>query len=417
MKKIAGRVFRWLAYSVLLLLGFEAVLYFCAPVYDFPEPTPFSGDKFFNPYDGLDSTGWRKCNFHFHIREWWGLTAGRNNTPAEFYRIYKKMLQYDAPQISNYQSISALFRDSAFYVPAYEHGFGVRKKHQMLIGAKEVLWMDYSLVQNLNHKQHILNLLRPQNGIVAIAHPDWEGGYSLHDMKYLSNYDMLEVLDNNWRSIPQWDAALSGGHLAWILADDDAHNIENPYQIQRCATYVYAPLLQKDSLIRSMKNGRAYGVEIYMGNNWSFEQKAGWARRIPKLRYVRMKGDTLKVSVSGEVFKVMFIGQDGKIRKSAYGNTGLWYRFTPDDTYIRTQITFIAHHKHPAIGQGDIFYLNPVIRYNGELPVNDLKAEVNWPRTWIFRFMTFGSLFAILRILWELRKKRKSRPTKHAIQP
>lgn len=409
MMKTAGRIFRWLAYFALLLLGIEAVLYFWAPVYDFPEPKPFSGDRFYNPYAGLDSSGWKKCNFHFHVKEWWGLTAGRNNTPGELYSVYKWM-NYDAPEISNYQSISTEFRDSAFYIPVYEHGFGIRKKHQMLIGAKNVLWLDYSVIQNRSHKQHILNLLRPDNDIVAIAHPDWEGGYSLQDMKYLSNYDMLEVLDNNWRSIPQWDAALSSGHAAWILADDDAHNIEDPYQIQRCATYIYSPLLQKDSLIRSLRSGKAYGVEIYMGNFWSFGQKAGWARQIPHLRYVKMIADTLKVSVSGEVFKVMFIGQDGRIRKSVYGGGGHWYRFAPEDTYIRTEITFIAHHTHPTIGTGDIFYLNPVFRYNGEFPVNDLKAEINWPRTWIFRFMTFGSMLAILWMVYRLRKNKTSGP-------
>ena len=302
MKKIPGKVFRIFAFLLFLLLVFEAVLYFWVPVYDFPEPGRFAGEKFFNPYEGIDSTGWKKCNFHFHTREWWGLTAGRNNTSGEFYRIYKEMLKYDAPQISNYQSISTEFRDSAFYIPVYEHGFGIRKKHQMLIGAKEVLWLDYSLLQNLNHKQHILNMLRPLSSIVAIAHPDWEGGYSLRDMKYLSNYDLIEVLDNNWRSVPQWDAALSAGHVAWILADDDAHNIENPYQIQRCATFINSPLLKGDSMISSLRQGRAYGVEIYMGNNWTFARKAGLAGRMPKLKSVSMNGDTLKVSVSGEVF-------------------------------------------------------------------------------------------------------------------
>jgi len=409
MKKITGRIFRWLIVFIVLFFAFELVLSFWAPVYDFPEPLPFSGDKFFNPYRGLDSIGWRKCNFHFHVREWWGLTAGRNNSPGELYRVYKQM-NYDAPEISNYQSISTAFKDSAFYIPVYEHGFGIRKKHQMLIGAREVLWLDYSLAQSLSQKQHILNRLRPLSDIVAIAHPDWEGGYTLRDMKYLSNYDMLEVLDNNWRSIPQWDAALSSGHAVWMLADDDAHNIEDPYQIQRCATYIHSPLLRGDSMIGSLKNGRAYGVEIYMGDRWTFQQKAGWACNIPYLRSVVMAGDTLQVSVSGEVFKVMFIGQDGRIRKSVYGDKSMWYKFSQEDTYIRTVITFIAHHTHPTIGPGDIIYLNPVFRYNGEFPLNDLKAEINWPRTLIFRFMAFGSLIAILWTIWRVRKNKKFKP-------
>lgn len=392
---------------LLIILGYQAVIYFLAPVYHFPEPVPFHGIGYYNPYQGLDSTGWRKSNFHFHVKEWGGLTAGRNNTPEEFYRVYK-WLNYDAPQISNYQSISEVFKDSAFYIPTYEHGFGVRKKHQILIGARSVLWLDYSLFQNRHHKQHIIDLLRPDNGAVAIAHPDWEGGYSLDDMKYLSNYDLLEVLDNNWRSIPQWDAALSAGRPVWILADDDAHNIDDRFQIMRCATFIHSDVLQSDSMVASLKNGRAYGMEIYMGDYWTWEMKASWAKRMPKLRSVKMVGDTLKVDVSGDVFKTVFIGQDGKVRKSVYGGGSQWYLFTPTDTYIRTEITFIAKHAHPKLGRGDIMYLNPVIRSDTPSPYNDPTAEIDWVRTWIFRVMSFGSVILIFLFFWRMRKNKKS---------
>lgn len=407
MKKLFGKIFRLFVYFLVFLLGVEAVIYFMAPVYDFPEPKPFSGEKFYNPYEGLDSHYWRKCNFHFHSREWWGLTAGSGNSPGEIYRIYK-MLGYDAAQISNYQSISNAFADSAFNVPSYEHGFGIRKKHHLLIGARKVLWFDYPLYQNINHKQHMLNLLRPLSDIVAIAHPDWENGFTMKDMKYLSNYDLLEVLDNNWRSFPQWDAALSSGHVAWVLADDDAHDITNPFQIQRCVTYLHSPSLQKDSMIRSLKSGRAFGAEMYMGDNWSFEKKAAWAKQTPHLKAAEMSADTLKVSVSGKVFKIVFIGQDGKIRKTVYGDKGHWYKFTSGDTYIRTVIVFLYHYPYPLVGKGDIFYLNPVFRYNGELPVNGLKAEINWSRTWIFRVLTFGPLLFILLAVYRFRKNKKS---------
>ncbi|HZX62250.1 MAG TPA: hypothetical protein VFE66_03475, partial [Bacteroidales bacterium] len=164
------------------LLTLELLIYFTAPVYDFPVPQPFSGEKIYNPYNGMDSTQWKKANFHFHANAWGGLTSGRNNTVEEFWKTYKK-LGYDVPCISDYQKINSFNKDSSFYIPAYEHGFGLKKKHQMLIGAKKVLWLDYSLFQNRNHKQHILDLLHEQSEIVAIAHPDWEGGYSPDDMK------------------------------------------------------------------------------------------------------------------------------------------------------------------------------------------------------------------------------------------
>lgn len=406
MKRFIRSVFRGFVICLVFFLVIEVVIYFLTPVYDFPEPRPFSGEKFYNPYAGLDSLSWKKCNFHFHSREWWGLTAGSGNDPMEIYRTYK-MLGYDAAQISNYQSISRVFADSAFYVPAYEHGFGIRKKHHMLIGSHQVLWLDYSLFQNINHKQHILDLLRPQSDIVAIAHPDWDNGFSLKDMKYLSNYDLIEALDNNWRSFPQWDAALSSGHVAWILADDDAHDINDPFQVQRCVTYVNSPVLKGDSIIRSLKSGKAYGVEMYMGEHWTFARKAGWAKQTRHLNSVTMNADTLKVSVSGKVFKMMFIGQDGRVRKTVYGDKGHWYRFTAEDTYIRTVVVLLYHYPYPVVGTGDVFYLNPVFRYKGELPVNDLKAEINWPRTWIFRVLTFGPLLFILLAVYRFRRSRK----------
>ena len=144
----------------------------------------------------MDKNCWRKVNFHFHTRAWGGITSGRQNTNELFWETYKK-LGYDAPFISNYQQISKFNKDSAFYIPVYEHGFGIRKKHQVCIGAKKVLWFDLSLFQDLDHKQFILDLLRDDNEIVAIAHPGWDNGYPPEHLKYLTNYNLLEVLDNN----------------------------------------------------------------------------------------------------------------------------------------------------------------------------------------------------------------------------
>ena len=381
-----------------LLILAELVIYFAAPVYDFPSPHPFSGNRFYNPYEGVDSHQWKKANFHFHTRAWSGLTSGRDNSHDSVYKTYKA-LGYDIPGISNYQQIDDVFKDSAFYIPSYEHGFGIRKKHQLLIGSKKVLWFDYSLFQNLGHKQHILNLLRPDNELIAIAHPDWENGYPLKDMEYLSGYDLIEVLDNNWRSLPQWDAALSSGHPVYIVSDDDAHDIYNPYEIGRCCTFINSPTLKQDDFIRSLKDGRSFGADIYMSNHETFSDKAINVLKIPVLESVIMNQDTLFVRVSEKAFRIRFIGQNGAMKKEDYLMKGSWYKFSPDDTYIRTEITFYKNfpdgHKLP----GTRFYLNPVFRYEGNRPSNDLKAEINLPRTWIFRILSFGGLFGLIAFI------------------
>ncbi|MCK9220533.1 MAG: hypothetical protein PHF97_06185 [Bacteroidales bacterium] len=400
------KILKVFGYLLLSLLVIELVIYFLAPVYDFPQPTVFSGEKLYNPYEGMDSTQWRKANFHFHTKAWGGLTSGRHNTHDAFYNTYKA-LGYDAPQISNYQSIDNHYQDSSFYVPGYEHGFGIRKKHQILVGAHKVLWLDYSLVQNLNHKQHILNRLRPDNEIVAIAHPDWEGGYSLKDMAYLTNYDLVEALDQNWRSIPQWDAALSAGRPVFLLADDDAHDISDPYQIQRICTYINSPENKGAQLVRALKSGKSFGAEIFMSNHETFKQKEQLAKSIPILNSVTLKGDTLCVSVTGKPLKITFIGQNGMPRKIVRLANQAWYKFQPDDTYIRTEIVFLKYFKHPAVGPGTVFYLNPVFRYSGEKPSNLLLAEINWPRTFIQRVLGIGSVIGLVVAGFYVRRSRK----------
>jgi hypothetical protein len=392
---------------VSLFMLYQLVLYLSTPVYSFRAPEPFSGDKWYNPYAGMDSTSWRKANFHFHTREWYGLTAGRGNTEDQFWKTYK-MLKYDVPYISNYMSINDYNKDSAFYIPVYEHGYGVRKKHQILIGAHAVLWRDYSFVQNLNIKQHILNLLRDQNDIVAIAHPDWEGGYSLEDMAYLSNYDLVEALDKNWRSIPQWDAALSAGRPVYMLADDDAHDISNPYQIGICATYINSVELKSSNLLSSLKSGMAFGAELYMSEGDSFEEKALRAALVPVVNAVEIHGDSLNIRLSEPAGSIVFIGQGGKAKKQVIWTDNAWYRFEPGDTYIRAKVRFFNKYHGP----GTIFYLNPVFRYNGERPYNKLTAEVNFERTWIFRIMGFGSVAFIIAAVFRIARLRRQRRTR-----
>ena len=183
------KILKILLFVFLGLLALELLIYFTAPVYDFLVPQPFSGGKIYNPYKGMDSTQWKKANFHFHANAWGGLTSGRNNTVEEFWKTYKK-LGYDVPCISDYQQINTFNKDSSFYIPAYEHGFGLRKKHQLLIGAKEVLWLDYSLFQNYPN---------PFNPTTTISYRLKEKGFVK-----LNVYDITGkfIVDNDWILYP-----------------------------------------------------------------------------------------------------------------------------------------------------------------------------------------------------------------------
>ena len=394
------KVFLWI---LVIFLSFELFLFFITPIYDFPQPTIFSGNKLYNPYRGMDNSQWKKANFHFHTRAWGGLTNGRKNSNEAFWDTYKK-LGYDVPCVSNYQNISTFNQDSAFYIPVYEHGFGIWKKHQLCIGARKVSWIDFSIYQNLNTRQFMLNILHDQNEAVAIAHPDWENGYPLDVLKYLSNYDLIEALDQNWRSIPQWDAALSSGHPVFIVADDDAHDIYNIYKVGICCTFINSKTNHAADILHALKEGNAFGADIFMYNKEGFDKKAERAKHIPKLNSVKLDHDTLRVAVSTKTMKIAFIGQNGKIMKTVDGDSTAFYKFMPEDTYIRTVITFLNDMK----GRGTRFYLNPVFRYSGERPVNSLKAEINQTKTWLLRLFTIPVLFVLLGLFVYSQMRHKS---------
>jgi hypothetical protein len=404
--KLFRRLLKWLLRIFGLILLIEFVIYSLAPIYDFQEPEPFSGELWYSPYHNIDTNNWHRTNFHFHTHRWGGITSG-HGTEEECYEQYRD-LGYTMTALSHYQYITEFHKDSVYYIPVYEHGFGIRKKHQMLIGAKDVLWFDYSIIQNVNHKQHIINLLRDDNEIVSIAHPDWEDGYSLEDMKYLSNYDLIEVLDNNWNSFKQWDAALSAGRPVFIEGDDDGHNIDDPYVVGRRCTFINSPTRKGDDLVQNLKSGNAFGADIYMRENEPFDEKEVRAKMIPKITDIKIQQDTLWVKTDTSAMKFTFIGQGGKAKKVQYLTDAAWYILQPEDTYIRTEVVFFSQYAHP----GTIFYLNPVFRYNGEPPTNRLTATINWERTWIFRVMMFGSLavglWLIFRYRWRKRYPKSS---------
>lgn len=377
---------------LIFLLGAEMMVYFLCPIYDFPVPKPFSGTSIYNPYKGMNPKNWKKANFHYHSRAWGGLTSGRRNSYELFDENYRRKLKYDFPEISDYMKINDHFRDSSFYIPCYEHGLGVRKKHHMLIGARKVLWFDYSLFQNIHQKQDMLNRLQGTSGIVAIAHPDWENGFTTSDMNLLSGYDLLEILDHNWRSFFQWDAALSSGHPVYILADDDSHDVSDPYEIGRCATFINSSSSSGDSIVKELRDGKAFGADLNMSDSFTdFEKKAEDAKLISLPQSVEVRGDTLFVGMDRSVRKITFIGQNQVYKKVTRGERGAFYVFKPEDTYIRTEIQCYSKD-----GQaGSVIYLNPVFRYDGNKPVNVLRAEVNWPRTWIYRLFSIPALLAL----------------------
>jgi hypothetical protein len=386
-------------YSLLIPIGILFIIlvfYLSAPVYRFDEPQVFQGEKLYNPYQNINPAHWRKYNFQVQSKAWGGLTDGRLNSNALIKDTYNK-LGFDHVATSDYQKINQFGNEKLSFIPTYEHGYGIRKTHQVCIGASKVLWIDYPFYQSLSHKQGIIDRLGKDCDLIALAHPLLLGGYTFEDMKYLSGYQLMEVLTNMRVSVDHWDTALSYGHRIYIIANDDAHDVSNSNEVGRRFTLINASDLKRETITQALDAGAAYGMDFIRIDDEPMEDKIERSRHIPYLQQASLSGDTFTISVDQIADSIRFVGQNAKLLKLAKNSFQANYIIQPSDTYIRTEIHF---------QDKSVIYLNPVTRHKdlGQLSRQRL-GEVHKLRTTLYRIFNFSALGLFLFLIYSKRKK------------
>jgi len=375
--------------------------YATCPVYNFPETETFSGNSYFNPYEDINSEFWRKGNFQAQSKAWGGITAGSQNSNEEICKIYGS-LGYDFIGTSDYQKINTYACNEGSYISVYEHGYGIFKNHQVLLGSKKVLWRDYPFYQTLSNKQHILDLLKEENELVFIAHPDFAGGNKVEDLKYLSGYNGIEFQSIYTHTTHYWDAALSSGKYVTGMANDDLHDIHNTNQIGRFCNFINTESTKESHVLDAMRNAKTFAATLPYIWDESLESKQKMFKKLPILNSAQMRGDTLMISVSQKAKEIRFIGQEGEQLKSITNSKTAEIIFSLADSYIRTEIQF---------PNNTVFYLNPICRSeDGDMPQLNNEAQVNQTTTLLKRGV-FVIVFIILTILYFRRRKKKSSST------
>jgi hypothetical protein len=370
----------------------------CTPVYDFPQKHAFSGSKIYNPYELCHIDWWKKAVFHKHTKSWGGITHGNSSAQQTFNRY--NYLGYDIVALSDYQKINhAKYDKQEEYIANYEHGFGMKKNHHLSIGAKTVLPWDFLFPQTTSNKQFIINLLRSRTDVLALAHPDWNGAVTDYDVKRLCDYDCIEIFSNYHSSVNIWDSALSAGMSAFLLANDDNDEIDNPNVVGRCLTLVNAERTTLAEVEDALKTGKTIGVRVHSLENESWAAKKKNIDAIPRLNSFEISGDTVRLSVSDTANKISFIGQNGSVKKADSNALQAFYLIKSNDTYVRTEIVF---------KNGTTFYLNPVIRWNGK-SFDTYHASVKVGIT-ILKIMIFVAIMIVIGIFyWRSRFKKKGR--------
>lgn len=390
--------FSFIALFLLYMLGNHII----APKYTFPAAVPFQGNMFYNPYADLDSINWHRSNFHMHSHAWGGITNGKGTEDKHVWEVYRN-LGFTSIGISNYQNINELNKDSSFYIPVYEHGYGIYKNHQLCLGAKKVVWFDMPYKQTLSQKQFMIDKLKKHTELISINHPGFFGGYSPEDFSQLTGYDFIEALNGYRNSIPHWDSALSAGRPAFLMANDDMHNLKDPLEPARRFIAINAPSNSQKDIFKALKAGNSYGVYIINPDDETLDKKKTRLQNLAVLKSVTISNDTLFVTLDKEAKEFRFWGNHGLlVGKMAHTQQG-FYVLKPEDTYVRTHIIF----ESPNDPEGIQYFLNPVLRsVDGNKPTMPL-ANIDTRATIVFRIIAVASLFFILINIYILRKRFK----------
>ncbi|MCX7929698.1 MAG: hypothetical protein N2663_03125 [Chlorobi bacterium] len=355
------RAFALLLAALVIILSFP---YAATPVYDLVPLQPQAGSQWFNPYSSTDST-WLKANVHLHSYAWFGTTDGRRNSIAAIDSAYRA-LGYTVLALSNYQRIDSLgYRWP--HIPCYEHGYNIQKTHQLVLGARSVVWFDCLLPQSVFVKQWILDLLRPTAEVLIAAHPSFgRPSYRLSDMTLLSNYDCLEVFNHYRTSLAHWDSALSSGIIVWAVGNDDCHDVTREGETGVCLTVVAVPQHWiPQNLYQAYREGRTIAVRT---------RHAQLPVGVP---HQRIAGDSLIVEAQSNADSIRFISDGGRTVAQAH-NTNRASCF----------IDHRLHYIRAEIFSGETMYaLNPIIRTANGQPARHRRLIENLPLTVLYRVL------------------------------
>lgn len=359
--------------------------YLFCPEYYYSDSHSFKGDSLYNPYRAFNEENWKKCNFHAHTSSWKGFTNG-NGSPADLWHRYASMgFAFNA--VSNYQHIDTTFCHYHNYISAYEHGFNITKTHQLVLGDNGIVWMDYIFPQTRSNKQHILNLLAADTAnVIILNHPSLRNGYLPDEMKFLENYDAMEVLNPAAESFRYWDIALSSGKPISIIGSDDMHNISDSLSSGRFCTLTYLPTMNRNQLLSSIRENKTIAMWIPFIPGMSFTERADMIRQSsPGIKSIEVLRDSLFIEFDTSVANFLLKGNNGKTLLS-YGHIQkLAFQVPGDDPFVRASYM---------TADGIQYFLNPIYRYNGYTPVRSVRAAQH-----IFIHHRFNYLLLVILII------------------
>ncbi len=387
---------------VLLALTFSVGSFFGVPIYQFPEPTSFTGEVIYNPYKAIDSSSWVKGNYHAHQRE-----KPRCDYTVETFLAAYRAQEYDVIGLSDHNYINLDYSGRAGFIPSYEHGWNINRFHQGVLGADGVWWRDIPIVINTSQMQFILNRLNREDALIVLNHPGQTRRFTDSVYSHLQGYDLLELNPERGegrRSLPCWDEALSAGIYVNMISNDDAHSISNRGSFfQRSFTMLNTPSLSEKDQLHNLKRGAAYGVFL----SWDRNQIYNPHDSLPTITQIGLSGDTISLSLSAPAESIRFVGAHGAIQQSDSAASKAYYIMQEEDPYIRIEAIY---------ADGVELYSNPFVRTLRGTPAAPAPLKIDWVMSVLTHLIWLLLVLLLIRLFWGSlrllfrRKRKKERP-------
>ena len=376
--------------KILFFLVASAVCngYLFSEIFIFPEPKPFTGNTFYNPYQN-GNQHLLKANFHAHSKSWGGLTNG-SQSGDEVLRHYMDA-GYDIATVSDYHRINeAIYMDDNISIPCYEHGINIQKTHYMALNAKKVSFQDVFLFHSDHTRQTIINKLSENSDLVCINHPQNRMGHKTSSLRKLDNYSHIELINGSNIAKAHWDSALSSGKPIWALSNDDIHDVKES-KFGKSWTAVSVQSKDQRSVLQSLKNGSTFAVLQHSKNE---PPQGSPEDTVPIPMSIKINNDTLEIVFRDSIQNILLIGQGGFVRFSAKQKNKVQMALNPADTYIRGQFTDKFFH----------VFSNPIIRVqSNSLPINNSGVKLDIFRTSGFRILVFTFWIILFRLIFPSR--------------
>ena len=183
---------------------------------------------------------------------------------------------------------------------------------------------------------------------------------------------LFELFSPYGNCLEYWDAALSSGRRINILATSNHNDFKH-------SVVINAEYIDKEQIINSLKNGDFYAISYKNDQD------------LPVLKNLILINDTISVSATKTIKRLLFIGQDGIVKDSLYDVSQGFYVFQESDTYIRTELHFENE---------TTIYLNPIIRHQYQYFFDPVMSEIMKEKTWLMRIIFVAVIIFFIKFFF-----------------